>query len=66
MIKGLSIALLVIGVILIIYGVSASESVSSEISRVFTGSPTEKTIYLLVGGIACAGMGLFGILKGGK
>lgn len=62
--KPLSIALLIIGVLLIGYGIQASDSVGSEISRAFTGSPTDRTIWLLVGGIAAAVVGLFGIFGG--
>jgi hypothetical protein len=64
--KALSLALLVGGVILIIYGVSASDSVGSSFSRMFTGSPTDKTIWLLVGGVAAAAVGLVGMLRGAK
>ncbi len=64
--KGLSIALVVVGVVLIIWGVSASESFSSDVSRFFTGSPTEKTVWLLIGGIVTAIVGAFGLLRGLK
>ena len=62
--KGLSLALLVGGVILIIYGISASDSVGSGFSRLFTGAPTDKTIWLLLGGILVSGVGLTGMLRG--
>jgi len=48
--KGIGIALLVVGIALVIYGFNASDSVSSGVSRAFTGTPTEKTIGLLLGG----------------
>ena len=64
--KGLSLALLVGGVILIIYGISASDSVGSGFSRLFTGAPTDQTIWLLLGGILAAGAGLTGMLRGAK
>jgi hypothetical protein len=64
--KALFLALLVAGVILIIYGLSASDSVGSSFSRMFTGSPTDKTIWLLVGGAAAAAVGLVGLLRGSK
>jgi hypothetical protein len=38
--------------------VSASDSVGSGISRIFTGSPTSKTIYLLIGGGLLTAVGL--------
>ena len=60
------IALLVAGLVLIVYGVNASESISSDFSRLFTGSPTDKTIWFLLGGIAAAGLGISGLLRGSK
>jgi hypothetical protein len=64
--KSISFGLIVIGITLIIFGVSASESVSSDFSRLFTGNPTDETIWLLVGGIALAAIGAFGLLRGAK
>ena len=64
--KGISTALLVVGIVLIIWGVSASESFSSDVSRFFTGSPTNKAMWLLIGGIVAAVVGLFGLSRGGK
>ena len=56
--KGIGIALLVVGVALILYGLNASDSVSSSLSRTFTGTPTDKTLWLLLGGGAAAIVGL--------
>jgi hypothetical protein len=64
--KPVSLALLVGGVILIIYGLSASDSVGSSFSRLFTGAPTDKTIWLLLGGLVIAAVGLTGMLRGAK
>ena len=47
-----------LGVLLVLQGLNASESISSEISRVFTGSPTEKSLWLLAGGIVAVVLGL--------
>lgn len=64
--KGMSVALLVVGIVLIVWGVSASESFSSGVSRVLTGSPSDKAVWLLSGGIVAAIVGLFGLLRGAK
>lgn len=61
--KSIFVALLVGGVVMIIWGVSASDSFSPDVSRFFTGSPTDKAIWLLVSGIVAAVVGLFGILR---
>lgn len=62
--KPVSLALLVVGIALLIFGFQANDSASSEISRTFTGNPTDKTVWFLVGGAAAAIVGLFGLLRG--
>ena len=64
--KPLSIALLIVGCVLIVYGINASQSVSSDVSRFFTGNPTDKTIWLLIGGVVAAILGIGGMLRGGS
>lgn len=64
--RPISLALLVIGVILIGSGVAASDSTASGISRFFTGNPTDKTMWLLLGGIAAVIVGAAGLLRGEK
>jgi hypothetical protein len=61
--KALSIALLIGGIVLIVYGVSASNSIGSDFSRLFTGSPTDKSIWLLVGGVVAAAIGAGGLMR---
>jgi len=63
MIKGIAVALLVVGIALIVYGINASTSLGSGFSRFFTGAPTDKTIWLLIGGAFAAIAGLFGLLR---
>jgi hypothetical protein len=64
--KSISLALLVGGIILIIYGVSASDSLGSDFSRFFTGSPTDKSMWLLIGGAVASAIGLSGLALGSK
>ncbi len=64
--KAISVVLLIVGVMLIIWGFHASESFNSGVSRFFTGSPTDKTIWFLISGIAIGIVGLFGLLRGSK
>jgi hypothetical protein len=49
--KAIGIALVGAGIVLIVLGINASDSVGSNFSRFFTGSPTDKTIWLLLGGV---------------
>ena len=62
--QAVGIALLVVGIVLIIFGFNASESFSSDVSRFFTGSPTDKAMWLLIGGIVSAIVGFFVMLRG--
>ena len=64
--KAISLALLAGGVLLVIFGISASKSLASDISRFFTGSPTDKAIWMLVGGAVLIIIGLAGLLRGSK
>lgn len=64
--KAVCLALLAGGIVLIVYGVNASNSVASSFSRMFTGNPTDRTGWLLVGGIAATVVGLVGFLAGGS
>ena len=64
--KAISLALLAGGVLLVIFGISASKSLGSDISRFFTGSPTDKAIWMLIGGVVLSIVGLAGLLRGSK
>jgi len=62
----LAIVLIVAGVCLLFYGMQASHSFSSGLSRLFTGSPTDRTIWLISGGLVAAVAGLFMLMRGVK
>ncbi len=62
--KPLSLALLVVGAILLFYGLKAGDSVGSDVSRAVSGTPTHETIWFLVGGVIAGLVGLFGLLRG--
>jgi len=64
--KGISVALLAVGIMLSIWGIKASESFGSDVSRFFTGSPTNKAVWLLIVGIGMGIVGLFGLFRGSK
>jgi hypothetical protein len=59
-----SLALVVIGVTLIVLGFTAVESFSSDVSRFFTGAPTDKAIWMLIGGGLAVFVGLGGVALG--
>jgi len=64
--KAVSIALIVGGVVLMIFGISAMNSFSSDVSRFFTGSPTDKAVWMLIGGLVAAFVGLTFTLRSSK
>ncbi len=66
MIRGVAFALLAGGILLLVFGVSAMNSTSSDLSRLFTGAPTDRAIWMMVGGTAAAVAGLAGLLFGSK
>jgi hypothetical protein len=53
-----SIAILAVGIILLVYGLNASNSISSSVSRAVSGAPTDKTVWLIA-------LGIIGIVTGG-
>jgi hypothetical protein len=64
--KIISLALLAGGIVLIVIGINATNSFSSDVSRFFTGSPTDKAVWMLIGGIVTAVLGLATLLRSPK
>lgn len=62
----ISLALLAAGIVLVVFGINANNSFGSQVSRTFTGSPTDRATGFLVGGIACGVVGLVGLLWSGR
>ena len=60
------IALLAVGVALFIWGLSVNDSIGSAFSRAFSGSPTNKALYLLVGGGVLTAVGAYVTFFSGK
>ena len=61
--KAVALALLVGGILLIIFGVSAAGSFSSDIARFFTGAPTDKAMWMLIGGVVLSIVGAVGLFR---
>lgn len=53
----IGIVLVLVGVILLVLGVAASESVASSFSKFFTGEPSDRSIWLMIGGVVAIGLG---------
>jgi Protein of unknown function (DUF3185) len=56
--RPLFIAVLVIGIVLLVFGINAHDSVASSAKEIVTGTPTDKSMWLIILGIA-------GIIIGG-
>ena len=46
-----STVLIVVGIVLIVMGVIAMDSFGSDVSRFFTGSPTDKSVWMVIAGV---------------
>lgn len=44
------LAIFAVGIVLLIFGFNESQSVASSVSRVFTGNPSDHSIWMIVGG----------------
>ncbi len=60
------LALLIGGVVLAVLGINATHSFNSDVSRFFSGSPTDKAIWMLIGGIVAGLIGIVGLLRRSK
>jgi hypothetical protein len=58
--------LLIGGIVTIVYGFNASQSVASSFSRLFTGQPTDNALWLLIGGAVATALGASGLLRNAK
>ena len=56
--KLISLVLLLLGVLLLVFGILAADSVASSFSRFFTGNPTDNTVFLIVAGAVALGAGV--------
>ena len=61
--KFLGVVLLIIGGVLLYYGWQAHQSIASTVSNTVTGSPTSKSIWLLVLGVIAAVWGIYSLFR---
>ena len=57
-------ALLAVGIILLVLGFSAADSVGSQVSETFRGTPSDRATWLIVGGAAATLAGIVGLFLG--
>ena len=61
--RAIGVTLLVVGIPRIMHGFNASDSVISDVSHIVNGAPTNKTIWLLLGGSSSVALGMAMIFK---
>lgn len=66
MYKSISLVLIVCGIALAIIGFNATESLWSSVTTFFTGSPSDKAMWLVIGGVTLICVGTFGTMRGSK
>jgi hypothetical protein len=62
--KTVAAAFLAGGIVLLYFGYQSAQSAGSAFSRVFTGSPTDKTIWMMIAGIIATVAGIIGLSRG--
>jgi drug/metabolite transporter (DMT)-like permease len=62
----IGIALLVVGVVLLFLAYDSYHSAASNVSRVVTGTSTDKTLWLAVGGVVGSALGLSSLFAPSK
>ena len=60
----IGLAILALGIVLLIFGFNESQSFSSDVSKFFTGNPTDRSMWMIVGGVGAVIVGLFLALRG--
>jgi len=58
------LVVLILGVVLLVFGFIATGSLGSSFSKFFTGSPSNKAIWLIISGAVVASTGAFMIARG--
>jgi hypothetical protein len=60
----IGLAIFALGIVLLIFGFNESHSFSSDVSRAFTGNPSDRSIWFIAGGAAAVVVGLILAVRG--
>ena len=58
--KIIGIVCLVLGIMLLVWGHNSAQAFNSQVKNIFTGTPTDRTMYYYIGGVA---LSLYGLLQ---
>ena len=61
--KIVGLVLLAVGAMLLYWGYETQQSVSSQVTELVTGTPSDKAMWLLIGGAACIVTGLYAMVR---
>ena len=64
--KVIGLALVLVGIVLLYYGYQEGESLASTVKETITGSPTDRSLTLVIAGIICACLGIGLVFTGGR
>ncbi len=62
----IAVALLVVGIALLLYGLAMNDSLPNVFSRMFRGHPTDRTMWFIVGGCVLTIVGLGGFWRSSR
>lgn len=62
--KMISAALLVGGLLLLYFGYQEAQSLGSEMNELVSGSPDDRSMWMMIGGAVAAVAGLVGLVRG--
>lgn len=62
----ISIALIIVGVVLLSYGLISADSLASRFSNFFSGHPTDKTVWLCLGGGIALLIGVTSVIRSSR
>jgi len=57
--KLIGLICLTLGVVFLIWGHNVAQAVNSQVKNLFTGEPTDKAMYLYIGGAVLCAVGVF-------
>ena len=57
--KLIGLICLAVGIVLLLWGHNVAQAVNSQVKNLFTGSPTDKAMYLYIGGAVLCAVGVF-------